>query len=313
MGRANPFLGLHSRWSSQIRFLICSILMVGLLLASQLSMAQVKDSCGVTNAVKDSLTISAVEDASGKDKVLHAEPLYVDLIRDLGARKGEQELNVAWGMQDHSSYTAYEALVEYEWAPIDRLGLEIEVPLYVYSNNELIDLEPTPPNRLDGLKLAAQYSFYVSEKHQTSLAVGYIQQLVAPDLDRFSMNTVLTGLIYNPFLVAARRFGNNWHTLVYAGPRLYQTLAGEGYNSTFATNVNLHYMVTGTRNYLGLEMNHEVNTTGQYLTLRPQMRLEINDQIMLGVVTTLPVASKFDRMGAFFRLIYEPHWQKRKQ
>ena len=28
------------------------------------------------------------------DKVSHAEPLYLDLVRDLGARKGEKELNV---------------------------------------------------------------------------------------------------------------------------------------------------------------------------------------------------------------------------
>lgn len=298
----------HQRLSLTCRFILL-LACLGLSLTNE---AQILDSCGISNTVKDSLTISAVEDAPGKDKVLHAEPLYVDLIRDLGARKGEQELNVAWGMQDHSSYTAYEALVEYEWAPIDRLGLEIEVPLYIYSNNDLIDLEPTPPNRLDGLKLAAQYSFYVSEKHQTSMALGYIQQLVAPDLDRFSMSTVLSGLIYNPFFVAARRFGNNWHSLIYTGPRLYQTLLGEGYNSSYATNLNLHYMVTGTRNYIGLEMNHEFNTTGSYLTFRPQMRLEINSQIMLGVVTTLPVASKFDRMGAFFRLIYEPHWRAHK-
>lgn len=43
------------------------------------------------NAVKDSLYIQQVEDNKEPDKVLHAEPLYIDLIRDLGARKGEKE------------------------------------------------------------------------------------------------------------------------------------------------------------------------------------------------------------------------------
>jgi hypothetical protein len=33
-------------------------------------------------------------------KVLHAEPLYIDLIRDLGARKGEKEWNVGLAMVD---------------------------------------------------------------------------------------------------------------------------------------------------------------------------------------------------------------------
>jgi hypothetical protein len=31
-----------------------------------------------------------------KPKILHAEPLYIDLIRGLGARKGEREWNVGW-------------------------------------------------------------------------------------------------------------------------------------------------------------------------------------------------------------------------
>ncbi|GCC52860.1 hypothetical protein SanaruYs_30990 [Chryseotalea sanaruensis] len=35
-----------------------------------------------------------------KTKIDHAEPLYIDLIRDLGARKGEREWNVGLGMTD---------------------------------------------------------------------------------------------------------------------------------------------------------------------------------------------------------------------
>ena len=66
-------------------------------------------------------------------KVLHAEPLYIDLIRDLGARKGEKEWNVGMGMTDRLSYDSYEFLVEYEWAPINRLGLEIEVPVTIFT------------------------------------------------------------------------------------------------------------------------------------------------------------------------------------
>ena len=33
-------------------------------------------------------------------KIEHAEPLFIDLIRDLGARKGEREWNVGMGMFD---------------------------------------------------------------------------------------------------------------------------------------------------------------------------------------------------------------------
>lgn len=40
--------------------------------------------------IRDSLFINETERDSGPAKVLHAEPLYIDLIRDLGARKGER-------------------------------------------------------------------------------------------------------------------------------------------------------------------------------------------------------------------------------
>ncbi|HAI17051.1 MAG TPA: phosphoribosylformylglycinamidine synthase, partial [Xanthomarina gelatinilytica] len=42
----------------------------------------------------DSLYIAEVEESKEPLKILHAEPLYIDLIRDLGARKGEKEWNI---------------------------------------------------------------------------------------------------------------------------------------------------------------------------------------------------------------------------
>ena len=42
------------------------------------------------------------------DKVLHAEPLYIDLIRDLGARKGEKEWNFGYGLTDFNDFDEYE-------------------------------------------------------------------------------------------------------------------------------------------------------------------------------------------------------------
>lgn len=79
----------------------------------------------VTDSKKDSIYIQQVEDQQEPDKVLHAEPLYIDLIRDLGARKGEREWNVGLGLTDRLQFDSYEALIEYEWAPINRLGLEV--------------------------------------------------------------------------------------------------------------------------------------------------------------------------------------------
>src|SRR5688572_25810465 len=81
---------------------------------------------------QDSLYIEHFEEKLPA-KVLHAEPLYIDLIRDLGARKGEHEWNIGLGITDNLKYDTYQTLIEYEFAPIDRLGLEIEVPFTFYA------------------------------------------------------------------------------------------------------------------------------------------------------------------------------------
>src|SRR5690606_32840927 len=129
--------------------------------------AQIPVQNEIDNDFLDSLYLLKVEEKKGPAKVLHAEPLYIDLIRDLGARKGEKEWNIGLGLTDNQDYDSYLALVEYEWAPIDRLGLEIELPFsFYYTSNEK---DKTPKSRLQSLKLAAQYTFLVSEKYKTSM------------------------------------------------------------------------------------------------------------------------------------------------
>lgn len=58
--------------------------------------------------------IDSLETSKKPAKVLHAEPLYVDLIRDLGTRKGEKEWNVGLGLKNNNTFDKYTALVEYE-------------------------------------------------------------------------------------------------------------------------------------------------------------------------------------------------------
>ena len=96
-----------------------TLMLIILLASSTYSIVQ------ITKTEKDSIFIQQIEDHKEPDKVLHAEPLYIDLIRDLGARKGEKEWNVGLGLTDNLKFDAYEALIEYELAPIDRLGFEV--------------------------------------------------------------------------------------------------------------------------------------------------------------------------------------------
>ena len=245
-------------------------------------------------------------------KLVHAEPLYIDLIRDLGAHKGEKEWNIGGGLTDNLGYDQYEFLVEYEWAPIDRLGLEIEVPVTMYSRNNK-DRNPElnrPSDRIESLKLAAQYTFLVSGRLQTSLAVGGITEFELADLDRIGKDDLFHGILLNPFFVAAKRWGSNFHSLVYTGPRIFRPFGHGEAKTDYEVNMSVHYMIPGTRNFIGMEVNKQFTDEGFDMVLRPQMRVTINDGLMIGIVPGIPVSKEKERLSSFVRLIYEPGHRK---
>lgn len=275
------------------------LILVLTILCTQLK-AQEKD----FKTIKDSLYIEEIEDKKKLFKNLHAEPLYIDLIRDLGARKGEKEWNVGLGITDNKSYDSYTALVEYEFAPIDRLGLEIELPFSFYYPNEKDVI--SPESKLNSIKLAAQYTFLVSEKAKTSLALGYIHEFEMNDFNQYKNDKVFRGNIYNPFLVAAKRWGQNFHTLLYSGPLFEQSYDSNAMHTLWQINTNFHYMIPGTRNFIGLEFNKQIEKQDFDMTIRPQMRVEISDSLLIGIVTGVPISRENERFSTFLRLIYEP-------
>ncbi len=256
----------------------------------------------------DSLYIEEVENKHGSDKVLHAEPLFIDLIRDLGARKGESEWNVGIGLSDNKNYDEYTALVEYEWAPVNRLGLEVELPFSFYYpiNGSGI----APGNKLNSIKLAAQYSFFVSERYKTSMAIGYIHEFNLTEFREYSKRSVFSGNTFNPFFIAARRLGSNFHTLMYTGPVIHKPYNSADIHTSWEINSNFHYMIPGTRNFIGIEFNKSIENKDFDMTLRPQMRVGIADNLLVGIVTGIPVARESQRFSSFIRLIYEPGHKK---
>jgi hypothetical protein len=269
--------------------------------------AQDIDSTQLKNDQLDSVYIKEIEGKPGRDKVLHAEPLYIDLIRDLGARKGEKEWNVGLGITDNKNFDQYQALVEYEFAPVDRLGLEIELPFSINypTENSVV----APKSKLNSLKLAAQYSFFVSEKSNTSMAVGYIHEFELTSFSGYGKERLFTGNVYNPFFVAAKRWGQNFHTLLYTGPQFFHHLGGHSAtasNTRWQVNSNFHYMIDGTRNFIGVEFNKEVNRRDFDMTIRPQMRVGLADNLLVGIVTGIPIKRENERFSSFLRLIYEP-------
>jgi hypothetical protein len=267
--------------------------------------AQIIDSIEISKQLIDSLYIVEVQDKMGvKDKVLHAEPLYIDLIRDLGARKGEKEWNIGLGMIDNNKYDGYEALIEYEFAPIDRLGFEVELPFsFYYSGTSGTE---KPSSKLNSLKLATQWSFFVSEKLKTTMALGYLHEFEMTNFNNYGKSDLFIGNIYNPFFVIAKRWGQNFHTLIYAGSKIEQHFQGNNLSVSHEINTNFHYMIPGTRNFIGVEVNKEFINDEFEVTFRPQIRVEITDNLLIGIVTGIPVNKKNERLSSFVRLIYEP-------
>ncbi len=256
-------------------------------------------------AEKDSLNTEKNKNETLPAKVFHAEPLYIDLIRDLGARKGEREWNIGLGLTDNLEYDSYEALIEYEWAPIDRLGLEVELPFTFYSPTNGTPNNLTPSNRLNSIKIAAQWSFYVNEAMATSMAVGYINEFELSNFRDFG-EPFIKGNIYNPFLVVAKRWGNNFHSLVYTGPMIEQNFSSNKFHTSYDINTSFHYMISGTRNFIGIEFNKTFDTDDFDMTMRPQMRVSIADNLMIGIVAGIPVSRENERLSSFLRLIWEP-------
>lgn len=257
----------------------------------------------------DSLFIMEVEDPKLITKVLHAEPLFIDLIRDLGARKGEKEWNIGLSLIDNKSFDQYRTFVEYEFAPINRLGLEAEVTFDFFYPSDSFQINPG--NRMTSLKLALQHSFWVSDQYKTTLAWGYLNETEFVPFKEYGKKSFVEANIYNPFFIAAKRWGSHFHTLVLAGPEMIQDFGhGLPLRNIWQINTNFHYMISGTRNFVGLEVNKLSQPYDFDMTLRPQIRVSVTEDLLIGIVTGIPVFREEERFSSFIRIIYEPPHKK---
>ena len=240
-----------------------------------------------------SSTVAFAQDSKTlPDKVHHAEPLYNDLVRDLGARKGEKEFNVGADIKRTHSADEFGYLMEYEFAPIDRLGLEAETD-FAYSKSHMANVSSS--NQLERLRLSSQYSFYVSKKHATTLAVGYTQ----------IFNFVDGGTAFNPFFIAAKNWHSNWHALIYTGPELAYHYASSRMDMIWQINTSFHYTVPQTDHFIGVEINQEISQDGIQTTLHPQVKLGLSNKLAIGMAVGLPINGAEKDISSFFRLIYQ--------
>ncbi len=239
-------------------------------------------------------------------KVEHAEPLFNDLMRDLGARKGEAEFNAGFGVADHNSYNEYFGFFEYEWAVANRLGLEVEIP-FSFSKENGIGHENIPNNRIEGIKLAAQYTFLVNEKAQTSMAVAYIHEFEMNYFKKLDGDgSFFTGMRMNPILIVAKKF-NNFNAMIFGGP-VFENHFDTGTTNVLGTiNASLLYVLPNSKNFIGIENNIDFKHNRFQYVIHPQIKVALMHNLAVGIATGIPLSSYKDvRMDFLTRIIWEP-------
>ena len=236
-------------------------------------------------------------------KVHHAEPLYLDLVRDLGARKGEKEVNVGMEFAKHKNYNEFMYLAEYEFAPVNRLGLEVEADFSFYGNKK--SKAKSMNHQLEALRFSSQYSFFVSEKTQTTFAVGYSQIVDFNDFNKMKSKQVIAGTNYNPFFIAAKKWGNNWHTLLFFSPIIEQSFEEKNVEMRWELNSSIYYNLPGTSHYVGLEFNEALDDSEFSMVIHPEVKIKMNNQLAVGLVNGFSINHHSEDFSLFGRVIYE--------
>lgn len=222
-------------------------------------------------------------------------------------------MEYCYGNKKSGDYYKITPLIEHEWAVADRWALEVELPFTIYSSADNQEVK-SPGSKLNGIKLAAQYTFLVNKKHYTSMAIGYINELEFNSFRNYGgKNKFFTGNVYNPFLVVAKGWGKDHSisTLIYAGPHIIHHFDNGHVETDWQINTSVHYLVPNTRNFIGLEVNKAINHERFNMVFRPQMRVALQDNVILGLVVGIPTNTKYEGFSGFTRLIYEPKKKKK--
>lgn len=238
-------------------------------------------------------------------KIKHAEPVFNDIVRDLGARKGERELNIGYETEKNVDYATQGGFIEYEFAPVNRLGLEIEIPFQFhsrsYQNGGTI---VAPKNKIEGIKPAVQYTFFVNKKARLSMAAGGIYELRFHSFESIQDHLgLIKGNSFNSFLIVAKRWGTHLHSMVYMGPEFYKDFETQRNESTYLLNVSMHYMVAS--HFIGVEMNQEFKDHEIVTVLRPQAKVQLAKHVGIGMASGIPIAHQNSGYSFIARMIYE--------
>jgi hypothetical protein len=206
------------------------------------------------------------------------EPLVFDLVRGLGARKGELEANTLVLVRTNDGRVDWAP--EVEWAFADGYAMELELPM--------VD------RNLDAIKLALQGTLpsggWVDFTH------GW-QTFAEVSLDDGITEVVLLYMF-------GHRLGQSWSYLTMVGGE--STISADGFSNGKAL-LNASLFVDPTESMtLGLESNTSLSEHGVWLVrVFPQIHLQLSRRIRIQLTAGLDVSSEGPVAVLGTRLIME--------
>lgn len=266
------------------------------------------------------ITITNGQNSTKEPKSLkHYMPLYLDMPAEMNVKKGYKEFDLAIGHADFKDFSGQRALIEYDFAPIDKLGFEIELPfIFVqqkHSNTSTAteshsSEEGGGPKSGNAVRIGFNYSLYSFKEAKTSINAGYFNEIEFSPFEHFG-KPLFEANVYNPFVAVAKIFGDRFHAMIYTGTatkqyfELHKSLTSVRFNTILSYHLGNQYK----ENFIGIESNQTwaKDESGQ-MTLRPQAQIEISEKWKLGLVASIPVATNNHLNGSgFIRLIYTPN------
>ena len=251
----------------------------------------------------------------------HYVPLYLDIPAELNVKKGYKEIDVAGGYGDFRDYNGVRGLIEYDFAPIDKLGFEIEVPfIFIHDKHALPVADPEEVvvpeeggalESATSLRLGFTYTVAGFSAAKTTIAVGYNNELETSPFDEIGGGTPLfIANVYNPFIAIAKIWGERFHSMIYTGPAIKQEFDIHKSRTQYRLNTILSYRFGRGSNesFAGMECNQSFgkDSKAQWV-LRPQVQLDLSYRWKIGIVAGVPIeTSNHMKGGGFVRLMYSP-------
>jgi hypothetical protein len=217
-------------------------------------------------------------DAAHSDRLLRIpEPMVYDLVRPLGVRQGEMEINA---LGDYNPYNG-----DFSWAPeleyglADDLAMEVELPFEDASHERY--------------KVAIQQT----------LGVDYAQGTANGWQAFVDVNKHTKAMSADATYIHARQWTDQWSSLSMLGLRVHNI--NRSAQVDYLLNNTVFYDVS-PRLTLGLELNQEISTGGTWrYRLTPQVHYDASQYYTLQMGTawsTLDHPEKTQRLWSF-RLI----------